>query len=63
MNPILKYILEQALSMVPIPKLPPAIAELLPLLNQWAQSEAVLTDELRAKLQRQILKVVRRYRA
>lgn len=41
-------------------KLPAGIEAVAPLLAQFAQSEAILTDELRARLQQQVLTLLRK---
>ena len=54
------YLVKTLLEKVPLPKVPDALADLLPMLNQLALSEAVLTDDLRAKIQLAMLRTMRK---
>lgn len=59
-NPIVRYVLDQLIALVGLNKLPAAIVAIAPLLASLAQSEAVLTEELRSKIQGDLLTLLRR---
>lgn len=54
-----EYVVELVMSIVPLPKLPKAIRAVLPILTDLLQSEVVLTDDVRAKLQGQVLRALK----
>lgn len=54
-----EYVVDLVTSVVPLPKLPAAIKAVLPMLNDLLQSEVVLTDDVRARLQGQVLRALR----
>lgn len=54
------FILGLVRSAVSAAKLPAALVAVAPLMAQFAQSEAVLTDDLRSKLQGQVLHLLRK---
>lgn len=57
---VTQWVIDQVKALVPIPKLPAALAAVAPLLAELAQSEAVLTDELRSDLQGRLLTLLRK---
>lgn len=59
-NPITEFIIAFAKQAVGAVKLPAALNAVLPLLKQFAQSEAILTDDLRSNLQGQVLSLLRK---
>lgn len=58
MNPI-RFVLDMVLERVPMPKVPIVVEQLMPTLTDLFQSEAVLTDDRRAELQRRVLMTLR----
>lgn len=59
-NAVLDFIVGIVKSAVPAPKLPAALTAVAPILAQFAQSELVLTDDLRSSLQGRVLTALRR---
>jgi len=55
-----QWVVDQVRALVPLPSLPAALAAVAPLLAELAQSEAVLTDDLRADLQGRLLTLLRK---
>jgi hypothetical protein len=54
-----EYVVELIMSLVPLPKLPPALKAVMPILTDLLQGDAVLTDDLRAELQGRVLRALR----
>lgn len=59
-NDIVKFIFEQLLKLLPIPKLPDALVAVMPLLKEFASSEIILNDDTRADLQLKIIRALRK---
>lgn len=56
---VVKFIWEQLLARLPLPKMPEALTAVLPLLSEFGQSELVLTDDVRADLQLKLMRALR----
>lgn len=56
----MKFIIEQLLKLLPIPKLPDGVAAALPIINEFAQSKLVLTDDVRADIQLKLIRALRK---
>lgn len=57
---VIKFIMEQLLKLLPIPKLPDGVAAALPIINEFAQSKLVLTDDVRADIQLKLIRALRK---
>lgn len=55
-----EFVIDYAISRVPLPVIPQAIRAIFPLLTELLTSGAVLTDDTRARLQTQVLRLLRR---
>jgi hypothetical protein len=53
------YVVDLITSVVPIPKMPTAVRAVMPLLSNLMTSQMVLTDDVRATLQGQVLRSLR----
>lgn len=54
----LRFLWNELLARVPLPKLPDAITAMLPLATELLLSDSVLTDDVRADIQKRILQVL-----
>lgn len=59
-NPTVQFIFDFVMSQVPAAKLPDALIVVVPLLVSYALKPEILTDDLRGKLQGQLLRLLRR---
>lgn len=57
---VVKFIIEQLLKLLPVPRLPDGVAAALPIINEFAQSKIVLTDDVRADIQLKLIRVLRK---
>jgi hypothetical protein len=55
-----EYVVDLVLSIVPVPQLPPAMRALMPILSGLLTTEQVLSDDVRASLQTQVLRALKR---
>lgn len=53
------YVIDLVTSVIPFPKLPAGIRAVMPMLTDLLQSDLVLTDDVRARLQGQVLRALR----
>lgn len=60
MNEITKFLVDELLKLIPIPKLPAALQAILPLLAEFAQSGLVLNDDTRADIQLMLIRALRK---
>lgn len=58
MTPI-QYVTQSILEKIPLPQVPKAIEMVAPMIAEFAQSDAVLTDDRRAYIEVQILRTLR----
>src|SRR5690606_29839243 len=57
---IVEYILSLLRGLLPVDKIPAGVKAVIDLIAQFAQSEAILTDDLRADIQIKVLKALRK---
>ena len=57
---IVKFIFQQLLAMLPLPKMPAALTVAIPLILEFSQSSIVLNDDVRADIQLKLIRVLRK---
>lgn len=56
---VVKFILDEVLKRVPIPKLPDAIVAILPIVSDLLQSDVVLSADARMEIQVRVMRALR----
>lgn len=58
-NDVVKFVVDEVLKRIPLPKLPEAITAILPIVADLLQSDVVLSPDVRAEVQVRVLRALR----